>query len=398
MADNNTKLSGAIVGGVAVVLIAFLAVGVLLNAKGCTVKASAETTATTTAADPTATPKPTEPPVKQKTEEEVSSYTDEKLLEIFGQPRPFKRTSTKIDEGARVKATGFKDAVTYDANPKDDLEGVINEILTNPIYLSNADLALREVNVVGQSDWAKKFHASFDPVTTEWWQQWIEKKDDGNWYVTKEYHLIACRYACIIRGLQFVKEVESSKIKVHFPLNVEMEVSYRSTSQEKYPFWVYKFQFKDGRVIYVGINKLDYRWAILPPGPTPTPTKKVTPTPTESKKVTPTPTTKPKSKKNDPINRNKDKNAAADIGTPDAAENHDNNTTKTSEPTSPKKQSAATPTPKPTTTSIPKATPTTKPAKSNDSVNQKSPTPKIENGLKGDKVVTGTAPNKDPDG
>ena len=232
---------------------------------------------TTGTATPTPTPKPS------TSEEEASSWTDEALFKRFGDGREFKPSSTKVLTGERVEATGIFDAVTYDVKPE-GLDGVVEEILSNPIYLSGVDQALREIGVVGESDWAKKFTPSYEPVTTEWWEQWIEKKD-GKWYVTREYFLIAARYAVIVQGLQYYRDVEKADAKVHFPLNVEMEVCYRSEKGEDYPFWVYRYVYKDGRVEYIGINKMDWRWAVIPPVPTPTPTS--TPTPTPPVRLTP---------------------------------------------------------------------------------------------------------------
>ena len=326
--------------------------------KETTTTASVTTQVSQSQATPTPTPAPSE--------KDVTSISDELLLKKYGSTLPeFNPNSTKVKEGERTKKTGIFDAVDYDME-----EGLIRHYLSDPISLSGADLALREVKVVGQSDWAKKFHESFTPVTTEWWERWVEKGADGKFYVTKEYYLIAARYCCIIEGLQYYTEANKTQVVCHFPLNVEMEVCYKSKKQENHPFWVYVIRFKDGRKIYIGINKVDYRWAILKKVPTPTP-KKNTPTPSTSKKVTPTP--KPKKKKNDPINRNKDSGPAADIGSPSNPANHNNNTQKTPEPTSPKTYTkTVTPTPKPT--SKPTVKSTTKPT-----------------------VVKGTAPLNDPD-
>lgn len=350
---------------------------------------------------PTPTPKPS------TSEEEASSWTEEALLARFGDVREFKATSTKVLTGERVGATGIFDAVTYDVKPE-GLDGVVEEILSNPIYLSGVDQALREIGVVGESDWAKKFTSSYDPVTTEWWEQWVEKKD-GKWYVTRDYFLIAARYAVIVQGLQHYRDVDKADVKVHFPLNVEMEVCYRSEKGEDYPFWVYQFVYKDGRVEYIGINKMDWRWAVIPPVPTPTPTSSPTPTPPVTTSTptptppvsttTPTPTPQPKDRGNDPVYRNDDNNAAADIGSPSNPENHDNNMSETPEPTSPGSYSnVATPTPKPTSapTATPKPTsaPTATPKPT--SAPRPTTTPPVESPVSGDGTNTGAAPSGDP--
>lgn len=401
-----------------VVLFVLLCVAMGSALRGC----SAQTTETTETTIGVVTPTPTPTPAPSISEEDASSYTDEQLLLIYGQPREFKRTSTKIDVEPRVEATKIFDAVTYNVSPE-GLDGICEEILANPIYLSGVDPALRECKIVGQSDWANKFRSSYEPVTTEWWEQWIEKDAaTGKWYVTKEYHLIACRYCCIIKGLQFYREVDQAKVDVHFPLNVEMEVCYRSENDEKYPFWVYRFIFKDGRVIFIGINKIDYRWAILKPVPTPTPTTKPpTPTPTTTEPPTPTPTTKPptptpttqpKRPQDDPINRNTDPSAAADIGTPSDPGNHNNQVDETPEPTSPSSYTnQVTPTPEPTKapTAAPTAVPTT-PPKPTSTPKPTSPpasrgsgqstprtTPSVEPGVADDGINNGDADYGDPD-
>ena len=416
--NRRKRILSCIVIVLGVAFFALLCIAIGCSLKGC----SAQTTETTETTIGVATPTPTPPP--SISEEDASSYTDEQLLSIYGQPRGFKRTSTKIDVEPRVEATKIFDAVTYNVSPE-GLDGIVEEILSNPIYLSGVDQALRECKIVGQSDWSNKFRASYEPVTTEWWEQWIEKDAaTGKWYVTKEYHLIAARYCCIVKGLQYLREVDKAKVSVHFPLNVEMEVCYRSENDDKYPFWVYRFIFKDGREIYIGINQIDYRWAIIDPIPTPTPTTKPpTPTPTTTepptptlttKPPTPTPVTQPKRPQNDPINRNTDPGAAADIGTPSDPANHDNQTTETPEPTSPSSYTnQATPTPKPTTASSatatpkPTAAPTAPPPKPTGSSNsggsgrsnstQSDDTPTQEPGTRNDGVNHGDADYGDPD-
>lgn len=408
MAQKTNKglpVAGSLIIALAFVVIAAGVSGLVAYAlKGTPI--SAATTETTTTS--TATPTPTPPPTPD--EETVSSYTDEQLLKLFGQPREFKRTSTKLDLEPRVEATGIFDAVTYNVKPE-GLDGICEEILSNPIYLTGVDQALREVDVIGESDWAKKFFDSYNPITTEWWEQWIEKDTaSGKWYVTKDYHLIAARYCCIVKGMQYWRDIDKADIKCHWPLNVEMEYCFKSDEGEDYPFWVYRLVFKDGRIIYIGINQLDYRWAIIPPVPTPTPTSTPTPTPPPDTPTptpptstsTPTPTPQPKNRQDDPINRNTDPSAAADIGSPSDPENHNNQVEETPEPTSPGSYTnQVTPTPVPTAptstpkpTEAPKPTPTTAPKPTE----APKPTPSVEPGVSGDGVNTGKAPTTDPDG
>lgn len=408
MAQKTNKglpVAGSLIIALAFVVIAAGVSGLVAYAlKGTPI--SAATTETTTTS--TATPTPTPPPTPD--EETVSSYTDEQLLKLFGQPREFKRTSTKLDLEPRVEATGIFDAVTYNVKPE-GLDGICEEILSNPIYLTGVDQALREVDVIGESDWAKKFFDSYNPITTEWWEQWIEKDTaSGKWYVTKDYHLIAARYCCIVKGMQYWRDIDKADIKCHWPLNVEMEYCFRSDEGEDYPFWVYRLVFKDGRIIYIGINQLDYRWAIIPPVPTPTPTSTPTPTPPPDTPTptpptstsTPTPTPQPKNRQDDPINRNTNPSAAADIGSPSDPENHNNQVEETPEPTSPGSYTnQVTPTPVPTAptstpkpTEAPKPTPTTAPKPTE----APKPTPSVEPGVSGDGVNTGKAPTTDPDG
>lgn len=408
MAQKTNKglpVAGSLIIALAFVVIAAGVSGLVAYAlKGTPI--SAATTETTTTS--TATPTPTPPPTPD--EETVSSYTDEQLLKLFGQPREFKRTSTKLDLEPRVEATGIFDAVTYNVKPE-GLNGICEEILSNPIYLTGVDQALREVDVIGESDWAKKFFDSYNPIATEWWEQWIEKDTaSGKWYVTKDYHLIAARYCCIVKGMQYWRDIDKADIKCHWPLNVEMEYCFKSEEGEDYPFWVYRLVFKDGRIIYIGINQLDYRWAIIPPVPTPTPTSTPTPTPPPDTPTptpptstsTPTPTPQPKNRQDDPINRNTDPSAAADIGSPSDPENHNNQVEETPEPTSPGSYTnQVTPTPVPTAptstpkpTEAPKPTPTTAPKPTE----APKPTPSVEPGVSGDGVNTGKAPTTDPDG
>ena len=313
---------------------------IVKDAQNNTDKVDPVTTTTTettvTVEEPTATT-PTPAPTPSVTEYEVSGYSDEALIAEFGYPRNFKGSSTLTEMDARVKATSVYDAVTY------NVDEICEEMLANPIYLSDVALALEEAGLVGDSDWFKEFKSSFDPVTTNWWYKWIEKTN-GEWKTTMEYHLLACRFVC---GLEYdgVAEANEITVKVHFPLNPEMEVAYRSETSEKYPFWIYKAYFKDGKVVTFGINQLDYRWAIITQtsvkkDPTPTPTPKKDPPPVVS---TPTPV-------------------------PTATPTPEPTSTPTPEPTS-------TPTPAPTATPTPAPTPTPSPTPTPAPTPTPSPTP-----------------------
>lgn len=284
------------------------------------------------------TPAPTQEaptPTEEKltvTESEVTTFTEEQLTKVFGEVRNFRDASTLARMEERRKATGFYDAVSF------DVKDVVEEILSNPIYLSGVDQCLREVGLVGQSTWAKEFEASFEPVSTEWWSKWIERTDDGTWKVTREYHLIACRYACIFVGFEAQGLVQPANVTVkkHWGLDPEMEVCIPSNTNEKYPFYSYKAIYKDGKEIEIGINQLDGRWAIIiSVRPKPTSTPKPTTTPKPTKKPTPTPTKKP-----DP--------------TPTSTPTPSPTSTPTSTPT-------ATPTPDPTATPTPVIAPTVTP-------------------------------------
>lgn len=317
---------------------------------------------------PTPTAAPKEEPTPVISEEEVTGYSDEKLLEAFGQPYIFKGTSTLTELEDRVKATGVVDAVTYDLNDNQ----IYKEILSNPIYLSDVALCWEEAGLVGDSDWFKEFKSSFDPATTNWWYRWVEKCPDGNYRVTMEYHLIACRFCCIWGGLQYVDVAEANQVtvKAHFPLNAEMEVAFRSETIEGYPWWIYEAVFKDGRVVQLGINQLDYRWAItqikIKRDPTPTPTATPTPPkdpPTNKPTATPTPT---------PTETPTPTPVATSTPTPTA--------TPTSTPT-PTPTPTSTPTPSPTPTPIPEKDPAKRPIDGPGGgglVGTPTPTPKPE--------------------
>lgn len=413
---------------VAIILLSFVVIALVVcfaatSLRGCNSKLLEETeTSATTTVTPTPTSVPDKPSI---TEEEVGSYTDSELLAMFGGPREFKRTSTKIDIGPRVEKTGFIDGVTYDLPEYDTTEEMsesdklkyrlCEELLSNPIYATGVDEFLREAEIIGHSTWAEEFNKAYNPTTTEWWETLIEKDSTtGKWYNKMDHHLRMCRYACFIQGLTYVGEVDSTKVICHFPLDPEMEVCFKSENDEKYAFWVYKYVYKDGTEIYIGINKFDYRWALIPKPPTPTPTNSPTPTPSTSTPTptpttttstpTPTPTGSQKRPQDDPINRNTDDNAAADIGSPSNPANHDNDMRETPEPTSPGSyDNVVTPTPTTaptgptsTPTTTPSPTPTGSPSNRGSGQTTPRPTPSVEPGVADDGINTGTAPNSDP--
>ncbi len=415
---------------VAIILLAFAIVAFVVcsaatSLRGCSNKLveTTETSATTTA-----TPTPTSVPDKPSiTEEEVGSYTDSELLAMFGGPREFKKTSTKIDLEPRVAAT-FIDGVTYDipvleysatdiSEAEKLKDSLCEETLSNGIYATGVDGVFREAGIIGNSDWANTFHDEYYPTKTEWWEELLEKDaSTGKWFNKMDHHLIMCRYCCFIQALTYVGEVDSTKVICHFPLDPEMEVCFKAENDERYAFWVFKYTYKDGREVYIGVNKIDYRWAIVTKPPIPTPTNSPTPTPTTTTSTptptpttttsTPTPTPSGSSKRpqDDPINRNTDDNAAADIGSPSNPANHDNDMRETPEPTSPGSyDNVVTPTPT-TAPTRPTSTPTTTPSPtptgspSNRGSGQTTPrvTPSVEPGVADDGINTGTAPNSDP--
>lgn len=223
------------------------------------------------------------------TEEDIDrNYNDQTLLAIYGERRVFNGASTLSHASARAEATGFYDAVTYGFTGSG---WVIEEMLNNPIYLMDVDACLHELGIVGESEWAQAFEANDN------YEDWIEYTN-GNWYVTQKYHLIACRYAEIVKCANYLG-VYSDKdytLDKHWPLNAETETIYEETKPETYDFYVFSFVFKDGTEIYFGINTIDGRWAtittVTPPDPTPT-TPPATPTPTTPEEPTPTTTPPP---------------------------------------------------------------------------------------------------------
>ena len=390
------KLVAVIAAVAGFLLLVLASIAASTGLRGCSI-ANLMPTPTPTPA-PTSTPTPSPGP----SEEEVSDYPAEVLHAKYGQsPVEFKNSSTKFVLQERVDATGFADGVTYGVKPAIDptsdrpLEGIVEEILSNPVYLTGVDQALREVGFIGNSTWSQEFLESYDPFTTEWWCKWIEKGPDGKWYVTEEYFLIAARYACIIEGLSYYAEVDKTDVIAHWPLDPEREICIRSEQGEDYPFWVFRLLFKDGREVFIGINEKDWRWAVLPPVPTPTPTGTPTPTPSEDEPTptpsedepTPTPTSAVKNREDDVINRNSDPTVAADIGSPDNPENHDNITVETPEPTSP-----------PTYTNVATPTPTSAPTPTTATTTTTTTTeaPSVEPVLSGDGTISGEAPTGDP--
>ena len=231
---------------------------------------------------PTATATPSVTPTEEpkNLEEKVSSFTDEALLKTYGTRKYFSPSSTLAFLDARSEVTGIYDAVNFNFTKSGD-GWLTLELLSNPIYLMDCDRALEELGLVTEAAWAKEFRNTDD------YNDYIEKVG-SNWMVTEEYHLMACRYAEVIKAGKFWEEtVDDWKVVKHWPLNPTEEKVESSTEEEKYhEFYVIEFEFKDGNVKYLGINTLDGRFAVLEK------TSKKTSKTTKKPVATPTPAPK----------------------------------------------------------------------------------------------------------
>ena len=192
----------------------------------------------------------------------ASSLSEEQLLAAMGYPQRFKDTSLNSHRSKRVKKTNLKDAITYkwgDTEPE-----MIAEILSNPIYLQSLDFILRDLNIVGKSNWAKDF-AKYN------YQHWV----DGQ-YVTKDYHIIACRYLIVFKAATFVEKSKNYQPDVHYGLDLEYEEVKHVNSSSKlksnwqvYKFVNYPYTYKDGTFSsdsIIGFSCNDGRFAILKKG------------------------------------------------------------------------------------------------------------------------------------
>lgn len=207
---------------------------------------------------------PEEAPIEEeylsRMEAYASKITEEDLFRRFGYPRRFKDTSLNYCRKARVKKTGLKDAVTFENGDKE--EEMIEEVLSNPIYLQSLNYILQDCEIVGLSNWAKDF-------TQNDYTNWIAS--DG--YLTKEYHITACRYLAVVLDSEYSEYVERSKnweAVVHYGLDQEYEMVSTEKSESKLTAnWeVYKFanwenEYTDTDDTFIGFSCNDGRWAIL---------------------------------------------------------------------------------------------------------------------------------------
>ena len=270
------------------------------------------TTVTTTpvaSADPTATP--TAAPEDQKIDELlklVGTFDDEALLKKYGAPRKFDPKSTLACLNERVTATGFIDAVTY--NFDQGAHWGVENMLANPIYVQGADLMFRKLGIItDETVWAK-VEPDFNKL--------IERQANGEWYIKLEQHLLAARYTMLLTAARYIEEpVDNFKLIEHYPLDADREVIVTSAEPEKYDFYIFQFETKDGEKSYFGINKVDGRFAVFErvkeaPKPTSTPKPSPTPTPKPSPTPTPNPTPTPEPDKDKDTDKDKDKNEETD--------------------------------------------------------------------------------------
>lgn len=204
-----------------------------------------------------------EPVVEEPAEQYLSEYekfasgfTDADLISAFGYPRRFKQTSTNAHRSARVKKTKLNDAITYQNG--DTEEEMIEEILSNPIYLQSFNYILQDCEIVGLSNWAKAF-------TQADYTTWV----NGN-YVSEEYHIIACRYLIVFNQMQSVERSKNWTAKLHYGLdaNAERVSTIPSDSKLTANWQVYKFtnwrnSYTDTDDTFIGFSCNDGRFAIL---------------------------------------------------------------------------------------------------------------------------------------
>lgn len=245
--------------------------------------------------------------------EELYNYSI--VLDKYGEPMSFKDSSLRIRESERFAATGFFDAVTYTTATEEEQkeEGwiesfVYDEIRSNPIYAQGAFLALQDIGIIGNeedetiSNWAKayseKMYDTFSFVG-ELNQDKIDALMDGEMVslpLSDEYNMYSTFMAELLHGASnegIHSTKEGWKVVKMFALDVDNEKIIEVEKSDPYEFWVFKFQYKDGTVKYIGINMKDFRFLILTP-PTP--------------KTSTPPTSKPDPKPNTPDPDNPDPN------------------------------------------------------------------------------------------
>ena len=268
-------------------------------------------TVTTT---PTTTPAPTTAPAEEQQTTKVdellklvSTFDDEALLYNFGAPRQFDPRSTLAYLDKRSAATGILDAVTYNLTATGN-NWLVDNMLANPIYVQGADLMFRKLGIIDETTAWAKAEDDFNKA--------IERKEDGKWYVTLEQHLTAAKYTMLLTAAKYLDEpVDNFKLIEHYPLDPDREVVITSTEPEKYEFYLFQFETKDGSKSYFGINKLDGRFAVferVKAAPKPTATPKPTSTPKPSPTPTPQPTPTPTPKPTPEVDPDKDKDADTD--------------------------------------------------------------------------------------
>ena len=308
----------------------------------------------------TPTPTPAPEPEPMMTEDEISSFNDVELINIFGEPGEFNPKSTLSYAKARYEKTGYLDALTY------DVYDIGLELRTNPMFGQSMYKCWKQAGLLGNSWWAKEFEAMFTG-DEGWYMAECVRYENGVFKITKKYHLIACRLCCMASFMTPVEINENTttiKVLYHYGLNPETETVVEYTTDENLPFWVYKVELKDGTEYWFGLNKLDGRWAIITlitddpdPTPTPTPVPSNTPTPTPVPSNTPTPT---------PVPSN----------TPTPTPVPSNTPTPTPVPSN---TPTPTPTPSPTPTPVPKKDPGKKPTPpggGEGAIGTPTPTPK----------------------
>lgn len=244
--------------------------------------------------------------------ENLFDYPD--IVAKFGEPMLFNQHSLRNHIEERMEATGFADAVTYsEAEPEEKAEDgwieqfVIDETRSNPIYADMMYSALAEIGIMTeQSAWSQDYALNRDDPY--YWVEGVVKLDDGtyelpeevyekllnneNVNVSEEFNWYSSELVWLFelnsKNLGIKNTKDGWKVVKMYSLDADAQRIVELEKTDKYDFYVFEFDWKDGTKKYLGINTIDYRILILEPTtPTTTPKPKPAPTPTPTTTTTP---------------------------------------------------------------------------------------------------------------
>lgn len=92
-----------------------------------------------------------------------------------------------------------------------------SQILRNPVYGDAARQCLQDAGLIGSSAWVQKFAAQCDDYYAKdlTYEPWLDYRQDGKIFVTKDYHLKGARLTTMFSGAEYIGIQNGWTVQAH---------------------------------------------------------------------------------------------------------------------------------------------------------------------------------------